>query len=330
MSNKYLIVGDIHIGNNKGNSIFYKTLMDYGNWIIDICNDHSLQNIIFLGDIFDSRTAVSLESLHYATEFFDLLQDKNIDIILGNHDIFFNHSTEIHSLSPFKNHPNITIHEKVCKRDKLTFCPWATTLEDIPESEYVFGHFDIVGYELTKGKISNHGFRGVDLMKKVNKAVFSGHYHIFQQRIYDSKPLIYAGSAFSLSFNDAGSNKFVHILDTDTLEVEKIENTISPKFKYVRSESDINGIKGDFVSIVGSDPELVEKVNQQAPLFVRMELVDEFKNVSTTEEVKEFKIIDVPAAIHDFSSNLSDEWKLLAEGKKKVAMEVEKMYFELK
>lgn len=331
MNEKYLIIGDLHIGQNRGNSIFYKILMDYGNFVLDTCDEYDINNLIFLGDIFDSRTAITLESLHFATEFFELFKEKNIDIVLGNHCVFFNDSTEIHSLAPFKNHPNITIHEKVCKRDNLTFCPWATKLEDIPQSDYVFGHFDIVGYELTKGKISNHGFKGVELMKRVNRFCFSGHYHIFQQRTYDGKPLIYTGSAYGLSFNDADSPKYLHILDTSTNEVQRIENTVSPKFKYIRTEADLTDIKGNFISVVSTDETLVEKVGAYSPAFVRKEIVDEFKKLDERqEEVKEFKVVDISEAIEEFSMKLPDEWELDEELKKEVSSRTNKLYDKLK
>jgi DNA repair exonuclease SbcCD nuclease subunit len=313
---KYIIVGDLHIGQTSSslgiekhmvNQIFHKTLLDYGKWLKNICDEHMIKDLIFLGDIFDSRTAITLESLHYATEFFNLFETFNVDTILGNHDVFFNDSTEIHSLASFKNHPNITIHEKVCKRGNLTFCPWATKLEDIPPSEFVFGHFDIVGYELTKGKISNHGFKGVDLMKRVYQGSFSGHYHIWQKRLYDGKPLIYTGSAYPLSFNDVDSPKYLHILDTNTGEIERIENTISPKFKYVQTEKDLLDIQGNFISVISTDKELIDKVNICQPLSVRIEIVDEFKVLNVhQEEIKEFKVVDIPDAISSFCLNLPD------------------------
>jgi DNA repair exonuclease SbcCD nuclease subunit len=328
---KIAIIGDLHIGQNKNNQIFHNTLLDYGKWLKSICDKQGITKLIFLGDIFDSRNAITLESIHYATKFFDLFEKYQIDIILGNHDVFFNDSTEIHSLAPFKNHPNITIHEKVCKRDNLTFCPWATKLEDIPQSDYVFGHFDIVGYELTKGKISNHGFKGVELMKKVNKFCFSGHFHIFQERKYDGKPLIYTGSAYGLSFNDADSPKYLHILNTTTNEVQRIENTVSPKFKYIRTEADLTDIKGNFISVVSTDETLVEKVGTHLPVFIRKEIIDEFKKLDDRqEEVKEFKVVDIPEAIEEFSMKLPDEWELDDELKKEVAARTTKLYDQLK
>jgi len=304
---RYAIIGDLHIGQNKNNQIFHKTLLDYGKWLKNICDEHRIKDLIFLGDIFDSRTAITLESLHYATKFFDLFNSFNIDVVLGNHCVFFNDSTEIHSLASFKNHPNITIHEKPTVRDGLVFVPWATKVEDIPNGIYNFGHYDIVGYELTKGKISNHGFKGVDLMKKVYRSCMTGHYHLHQQRLYDGKPLIYTGSAYSLSFNDADSKKYLHILDTETGNIQQIENTISPKFKYVRTEKDLIDIRGNFISVISTDKQLVDKVNMCQPLSVRTEIVDEFKILNVhQEEIKEFKVVDIPDAISSFCLNLPD------------------------
>lgn len=328
---KYAIIGDIHSGVQKNNPIFHKTLLDYGKWVRNICNEQNIDDLILLGDIFDSRTSITLETLDNVTQFFKIFYDFDIDAVVGNHDCMYNDSCKVNSLAPFADHPNIHIHDEICTKNNLTFCPWACKLEDIPINDYIFGHFDIVGYELTKGKISNHGFKGVDLMKKAKKAVFSGHYHIFQKRIYDGKPLIYTGSAYSLSFNDADSKKYLHIFDSETGEIQQIENTVSPCFKYVRSDKDLTDIKGNFISVVSDDQNLLEKVNMSQPLSVRKEIVDEFKKIDEKqEEVKEFKVVDIADAIEDFSLKLSDEWDLDDDLKKEVAKRTVGLYNGLK
>jgi DNA repair exonuclease SbcCD nuclease subunit len=328
---KQLIVGDIHAGVNKNNKLFYKTLIDYGIWIKGICQENNIENIVFLGDIFDSRTVITLETLQIVSEFFDILSDFQLDVIVGNHDCLYNDSTEVHSLAPFKNHPNITIHDKVTVDEDRVYCGWGTKLEDIPECKIVYGHFDIVGYELTKGKISQHGFKGADLMAKVSGLCLTGHYHNPQARRYNGKLLKYTGSAYPLSFNDASSTKYVHILDCDTLDLTIIENTISPRFKYIRDNDSLDDIEGHFVSVVSDDADLKARVDALNPLFARQELVDEVKKVDTdNKEIKEFKVVDIEEAITEFCETSLDSYSFDEEDCKKVAIALSKMYIQLK
>lgn len=324
-------MSDLHIGNSKDSDIFHKITLDYADWLKNTLQEKGISKISILGDFFHDRTKITLPTLDTGHKFLDILKDFDVVISSGNHDCLFLDNSSVTSLSVFKTRKNVhIINENVENVGDITYVPWGFKLEDIPDNCKIIGcHIDAVSFEMSKGKVSTHGIKVSDLMKKC-RLCFSGHYHKNQERTYDGKTFVYIGSPFALNFGEAGDKKFVHILDTETLAVEKIENTISPKFKYIHSENDISDIRGDFVSIVSSDPELVEKVNQRAPIFVRIELADKFKNTDASDEVKEFKIIDVPSAIHDFSNNLSDEWKLLEEGKKKVATEVEKMYHELK
>ena len=229
---KYLIIGDIHAGkktrNSRNGEVFHKVLKDYALLVKTVAHLNNICNIIQMGDVFDNRNAISLETLDYVTQFFDILEEFHIDVVCGNHDALLNDNASINSLTPFKKHPNITVHDKVTVQDDMVFAGWGVKLDDFPPCKLFFGHIDTVGFELQKNRIATHGFKASDLMDKVSGAVFTGHYHLPQVRHYSGKPFCYTGSAFSLDWNDIDNTKYVYILDTDTLEVKKIENLISP------------------------------------------------------------------------------------------------------
>lgn len=336
MNNKVLLVGDIHAGVNKNNPVFYKTLLDYGDWINNVCNEHSIDRIIQLGDIYDNRFNISVQTMHTVCEFFDILKDKHIDVIVGNHDSYYNYDASINSLEPFKNRPNIRIHDEVTIDNDIVFAGWGVKLENIPPCRLFFGHIDVVGYELTKGKISQHGFKGAELMKLVSGAVFTGHYHHPQTRYYDGKPLCYTGSAYALNWNDVNDKKYIYILDLDTLEYTKIENTISPRFINIVSEEDLPMAKNNFVHIHSTNrnkmEELQEKIRVYEPIQIKTILHE--KNIEELAEeatktlhnmVKSFTAVDMESVISDFvdrMANLSDEEK------QKVKLESIKLYKE--
>jgi DNA repair exonuclease SbcCD nuclease subunit len=260
---KYLIAGDLHIGNNKNNPAFFKTSLQYADWIKNICLEKSINTIIQLGDVFHNREMVHVPTINCAHDFFEKLSDYQIHIVVGNHDALYNNTSDVNSLKLLKNWPNITLHEKVGVLDNMCFCGWGTKLEDIPDtSDVVFGHFDIKGFEMNAYKISEHGFTASNLMEKC-KMLFSGHYHKPQMRFYDKKPLIYSGSAYQLNWGESGEKKYVYILDSESLQFEMIENTISPKFVKIKDASQTDEIKNNFVSIEIDKVEDLPKIETQ-------------------------------------------------------------------
>lgn len=247
-NNLILCVGDLHLGVNKNNPLFFKTALHYADWLVTICQKKNIDTIVQLGDVFHNREMIHLPALNAASEFFDKLKDYNIHVIVGNHDALYNNISDVNSLKLLSRWPNITIHEKVSTIDDICFCGWGTKLEDIPNCKIIFGHFDIKGFEMSALKISEHGFTASDLMNKC-ELLMSGHYHKPQVRFYNKKPLVYTGSAYQLSWGESGEDKYAYILNTKTLEYKPVENKISPRFEYIRSEKDLEKAKNNFVSI---------------------------------------------------------------------------------
>lgn len=300
---KTFIIGDLHAGINRNNPIFHRTLLKYALWIKRIGHEKGINHIIQLGDIFDNRTQISVETLNVVAKFFDILRDFTIDITIGNHDCVFNDHAKVHSLAAFREHPNITIHETVTHRGDMVFTGWGVKLEDIPKCKLLFGHYDTVGFELQKGKISSHGFKAADLMEKVSGAIYTGHYHIPQLKFYNKKPFHYVGSAYALDWNDADSAKYLYILDTDTLKLETIENTISPQFHHIRDEKDLPKIEGNFVAMQYKSGEEGDKwkakIQNLKPLNIKASLVVD--SITTVDvDITEFKVVKI--------EDIIDEW----------------------
>lgn len=263
MNKEILVIGDIHLGVNKNNPVFFKTALQYADWIAGICETRKIKTIVQLGDIFHNREVLHLSTIDCAYAFFDRLKNFDLHVIVGNHDALYNAISDVNSLKLLKEWPNITVHEKVSVVNNMCFCGWGTKYEDIPDgSDIIFGHFDIKGFEMSSFKISEHGFSGSDLMNKCN-ILMSGHYHKPQVRFYNKKPLVYTGSAYQLNWGESGEDKFVYVLDTETLKYETIQNTLSPRFEYIRNEKDFNKAKNNFVSVE------VENVEEVAGLVAK-------------------------------------------------------------
>lgn len=328
--NKALIIGDLHAGKKRNCPIFHHTLLEYGEWIKKQARDHNITHIIQMGDVFDNRTQISLSTLDCVSKFFDILEEFTIDIILGNHDCLYNDNTSVHSLMPFKKHKNIILHEGVTIRNDIVLAGWGVKLDQIPPCRLFLGHIDTVGFELQRNKISTHGFKATDLMDKVSGAVFSGHYHLPQVRTYEKKPFFYTGSAFALDWNDVASEKYIYLLNTDTLEVEKIINDVSPRFHYINNENDLSLVKGNYVSIsytIGEQGEAWKRLVQSyEPLELKINAIRE-KVQQTDKVIENFQVIDIGETIKVWPvKNLNN---LTEELKKRVATKAHNMYATL-
>lgn len=319
---KVIVIGDLHIGNNKNNPIFHKISLDYARWLVELGQEHNITQIIQLGDVFHDRNNIHVSSMTCAYEFFDILKEFDIHIVTGNHDALYNNTSEVHSLKMLSQWENIHIHEKVDTIGDITFCGWGTQLNDIPLKQgIIFGHFDIKGFDMSAGKVSEHGFTAADLMDRC-ELLMTGHYHKPQVRMYNkSKRLLcYTGSCFQLNWGESGEEKMVYILDTERKSFSGIPNTISPKFEYIRSKQDYNKIANNFVSIestVDTHDAIVAEMVAAKALDIRTinmvskkidisgTAIDEFKGVSFVDVVEEY--LQLPSGL------TSDELLLVKE-----------------
>lgn len=326
----YLIIGDVHLGVNKNNPVFFKTALNYAQWIKNICTEKNISKIIQLGDIFHNREMVHVPAINCAHDFFEILKDFEIHITVGNHDCVYNNTSDVNSLKLLKNWPNITVHEKVTSIDGLCFCGWGTKLEDIPDDQdVIFGHFDIKGFEMNAFKISEHGFSASSLMEKC-KILFSGHYHKPQVRFYDKKPLIYSGSAYQLNWGESGEKKYAYILNSDTLSYSIIENTQSPKFVKIKDITQIDDVKNNFVSIEIEKPEDLPEIEKKLKNLKCLDFVTTLKKQNSSKQSQtDLSLNNDHYSFYDGVNEYVSSLLITDEKKKIVAEKLKKMYDEV-
>ena len=110
---------------------------------------------------------------------------------------------------------------------KAMMLPWICddnyqeTCEAIEKSDakIAFGHLELTGFELYPGMVQQGGIdKGI--IEKFD-TVFSGHYHT---RSNDGHTF-YLGNPYEMYWNDCGDKRGFSILDTETGEIEFVENT---------------------------------------------------------------------------------------------------------
>lgn len=197
--------------------------------------EHNIDTILHLGDIFDRRKYINFYTLKRCREFFfDELKKRNIVMhaILGNHDTFFTTTNEINSVSLLlKEYDNIYIYERnpielAFDNTRILMCPWLvketteSALKIMKEStaHILCGHFDLKGFEMMRGVVSEHGFDHKEFAHF--EAVYTGHYH--HKSTYGN--VNYLGAQYEMNWSDYACRKGFHILDSVTRELVFIEN----------------------------------------------------------------------------------------------------------
>ena len=226
-----LIFTDLHLGaDNNSESMLEASLM-LAREIHDTCVKQNINRICFLGDFFNDRRSLNTKTISYAHEFIELLNGFEVNIVIGNHDVYFKNSPKVHSLQMFKKHKNVNVVEAPLKiSDKTTLVPWSATLEGI-ETPIVMGHFEINGCPMDNGYEHEGGNIGIDDFSKF-EMVLSGHFHKPSKR----GNIHYIGAVMQFNFGDASQPRGYYLFDEGTLEMKFIEFHDYPKYIILRTD----------------------------------------------------------------------------------------------
>ncbi len=314
------VISDIHIGIHQSSSVWHKIVIDFAEWLKEKLNTQGIKDIVIAGDIFHDRNEVSVLTMHIATKFFKILKEFNIIILVGNHDAYYRERSDVNSIDMFNEWDNITIINKLTTIEAfdrtITFVPWATPVKEIPNSDLIFGHFEIASFKMNKSKICAHGLNSIDLLNK-SRLIISGHFHFYDERNYTNGTIIYTGCPFQLDWGDSNTTKGIHFLNLKNSDREFIPNEMSPKhIKFKLSEvlnNDFGMLEnlkistpGNFINFIidkdiNSDKidALISKLSALCPLQIRTEFTSE--NQFNIDELNyEFTGINISEAIEEF------------------------------
>ena len=162
------LITDTHFGGKNDSSIFLdfqeKFFSDVFFPKLDVLGSNT---IIHLGDFFDRRKFVNMQTLYRVKKMFlDPLQERNIKmyLILGNHCTFFKNTNEINSPNLLcKEYDNVKIinNPQTIDLDGLSvgMVPWICPDNQLECEQYIsttscdilFGHFAINGFVMHAG-----------------------------------------------------------------------------------------------------------------------------------------------------------------------------------
>lgn len=240
---KIYFLADTHLGVKSDNPIILHDWIDYYNKVfIPYCKEHVQPDdiLVHLGDVFDNRNNINLETINFTIRLFEDLSEifNDIRITIGNHDIFQKHSNEITSVNVLKHIPHVKLYYtpqvEVIDDKSVLFVPW---IEDVNKQKellkshdvnYIFGHLEINGAVTSSKGTKLHSDNSIQSIDFKKSQVYAGHIHI-RQNI--GKYIHYVGTPYMVNRGDIGNKKGFTILDMKTGSTEFIENTFSPQYK---------------------------------------------------------------------------------------------------
>lgn len=273
---KIALLGDTHFGVRNDARHFHEYYEKfYSEVFFPYLEEHGIDTIIQLGDLFDRRKYINFLSLAESRRyFFDECKKRNIRLhaLIGNHDIFWRNSLEINSPDLLlRDYDNITLWAKhgTLELDGAVFdmIPWMCNENEneIREfvskstSPYCVGHFELVGYYMQRGQVSHEGYE--DKFLKDYDQVYSGHYHSRSASV-DGK-IAYLGTPYELFWSDYKDQKGFGVFDTQSNVFKFVTNPNRMFYKLTYDDTkeldeDFSNLQNKYIKIV-----VVQKTNPQ-------------------------------------------------------------------
>lgn len=250
--------------------------------------------VVHMGDAFDNRKGVDYWGLEWAQRvFYDRLLENKITLfqICGNHDVEKKSTNRYNSidtlLRDYSNVERITEpKEFMISNLKCLFIPWICKdnelktfeLLESTSSKVVFGHLELSGFTLFPGLIQAHGMSS-EKFKKFDR-VFSGHYHTQSN---DGR-IFYLGNPYQMFWSDVDDVRGFHIFDTQTYELEFIQNPYSMFERIYYSDIDYKNFDYSIVENKNVKIVIKQKTNQSE--------YDRFINEILKYNIVDLKIVE--------------------------------------
>lgn len=330
---KIALITDTHVGCRSDSQVFHDYFKRSFDFFFKELDSRLIDHIIHLGDLFDRRKYINFLTAKVCREtFLEPIQERGMDchIILGNHDTFFKGTNEVNSLQEIvgERYEGIKVYSEPEIIDidglQIQLMPWInpSNSEKCHEviktttAEVLMGHLELNGFEMFKGIISNHGDES-NVFSKFDM-VMSGHFH-HKSSIGN---IHYLGSFMEQTWSDWNDPKGFHIFDTETRELEFIENphTIFKMIAYDDLDKDIfkemdkieySSCKDSYIRIVcvnRTNPYafdlMMERIYAEGP--VDISIVEDFSNITDNtpdEEINQTQ--DTPTILSSYIKSLT-------------------------
>ena len=271
-----MVYTDLHVHAHKDRVDRLHHCIDVQDWVFRKAAEYDCRYIFFLGDLFHDQDKIDVLTYLRTFECFmkhmiDDAADRDVYLMVGNHDMYLKHRWDVNSVKPFSAIPRVHLIDKptqmVIGDRKIDWMPHTHSpmklLDELKAKnggagDILFGHLAVHGATLntffgTKADVINEYDNE---MVPVEAKVFDdwgmtilGHYHA-AQKLNDK--VEYLGSPLQLSFGESFQKKHIMMLDLETLEKEYIENDFSPKHLIIKPNDITDGnydLTGQFLRL---------------------------------------------------------------------------------
>jgi DNA repair exonuclease SbcCD nuclease subunit len=303
---KIPILTDTHCGIRNSSEVFinYQSSF-YQDIFFPYCKANNVTQIIHGGDYYDHRKYINYKALNSNRKtFLEPLRQMgiNMDIIPGNHDVFYKNTNDLCALKEllgfYTGNVNILMNPLVQDYGglKIAMLPWVNN-ENYAESmqfiknckaSWIMGHLELDGFEMMKG-ITSQGGMSSTIFSRFEK-VLTGHFHTKSTR----GNINYLGSSMEFTWSDADDPKYFHVIDTETRELEMVRNPITLYTKIFYDDEETNYKEYDFAKLKNQFVKIIV-VNKNDPF-----LFDKFVDAVNSIDIHELKIAE------DFSEFIGD------------------------
>ena len=228
---KICLLCDTHWGEQQDSEKLHQNMeLFYTKALFPYLKKNRINKVIHLGDVFHNRKKIDMRTAEIARyAFFEPLRDNSIqmDIIAGNHDLYYRERSDTSSLNEIVDfYDNIQIFTRAGHGRFGYYIPWINksnreeTLEEISRQDGIdaFGHLNLVGFQMYRGSKALHGDEPGIFSNF--RHVYTGHYH-HKNTIGN---VTYLGSTGQYTWADAGDERGFHIYDTDDASIEFVKN----------------------------------------------------------------------------------------------------------
>lgn len=196
--------------------------------------EQKITHIVHLGDVVDRRKFINYATLHsLRTRFVDRIRKMPVTmyVLVGNHDVPYRNTNEVNAVEELFGHSD-NIHIVSEAQDitlgnlPVALIPWinasnfksTTDFMDKSPAQIAMGHLEVAGFEMDRGNICYTGMQRESFKKF--ETVYTGHFH---HKSTDGH-IFYLGNTYEITWADYNDKRGFHILDTETRELEFIEN----------------------------------------------------------------------------------------------------------
>ena len=230
---KIAVITDTHYGARKGSKHLHDYFEQFYNDIFfPFLEENPIDAVIHMGDVFDSRKSIDLQSLEWSKRVvFDPLKKYEVHIITGNHDCYYKNTNYVNSPELLlTDYSNITLYSSPQTINvgglDILMLPWicsenydeSLSLVKKTTSRVVMGHLEVNGFRATRGHMMETGM-DVGVFDRFEK-VYSGHFHTRS----DNGKIFYLGNPYEMFWNDVNDPRGFHVFDTETLTHTSVDN----------------------------------------------------------------------------------------------------------